>query len=148
MFLGFPSGSDGKESACSVGDLGSTPGLGRSPGEGNGNTLQYSGLENSKRGCEESDTNRKLSKHRNTLTTSLVESRHTAAQRDEPEEGRTDTPAAPRPAGGTERCRTDTGHWEDRQRCCLVAQSCPALWDPCKLTWAAACQASLPLTIP
>ena len=45
---GFPSGSwDGKESACSTGDLGSNPGLGRSPGEGNGNTLQYSCLENS-----------------------------------------------------------------------------------------------------
>ena len=39
--------SDGKESACNVGDLGSIPGLGRSPGEGNGNPLQYSGLENS-----------------------------------------------------------------------------------------------------
>ena len=44
--LGFPGGSDGKDSACSVGDLGSVPGLGRSPGEGNGNPLQYSGLEN------------------------------------------------------------------------------------------------------
>ena len=40
-------GSAGKESACNVGDLGSTPGLGRSPGEGNGYPLQYSGLENS-----------------------------------------------------------------------------------------------------
>ena len=37
----------GKESACSVGDPGSIPGLGRSPGEGNGNILQYSCLENS-----------------------------------------------------------------------------------------------------
>ena len=44
---GFPGGSDGKESACSAGDLGSIPGLGRSPGEGNGYPLQYSGLENS-----------------------------------------------------------------------------------------------------
>ena len=44
---GFPSGSDGKVSACNEGDLGSTPGLGRSPGEGNGNPLQYSCLENS-----------------------------------------------------------------------------------------------------
>ena len=44
--LGFPGGSDGKESACSVGDLGSIPGLGRSPGEGNGNPLQYPCLEN------------------------------------------------------------------------------------------------------
>jgi len=45
--LGFPGGSAGKESACNVGDLGSTPGLGRSAGEGNGYPLQYSGLENS-----------------------------------------------------------------------------------------------------
>ena len=44
--LGFPSGSDGKESACNAGDLGSIPELGRSPGEGNGNPLQYSCLEN------------------------------------------------------------------------------------------------------
>ena len=42
----FPGGSDGKASACNVGDLGSIPGLGRSPGEGNGNPLQYSCLEN------------------------------------------------------------------------------------------------------
>ena len=46
VFLGFPGGSAGKESACHVGDLGSIPELGRSPGEGNGNPLQYSGLEN------------------------------------------------------------------------------------------------------
>ena len=39
-------GSDGKESACSVGDPGSIPGSGRSPGAGNGKPLQYSGLEN------------------------------------------------------------------------------------------------------
>ena len=45
--MGFPGGSAGKESACSVGDLGSIPGLGRSPGEGNGYPLLYSGLENS-----------------------------------------------------------------------------------------------------
>ena len=43
----FPSGSDGKASACNAGDPGSIPGLGRSPGEGNGNPLQYSCLENS-----------------------------------------------------------------------------------------------------
>ena len=42
----FPSGSDSKESACNSGDPGLIPGLGRSPGEGNGNTLQYSCLEN------------------------------------------------------------------------------------------------------
>ena len=43
----FPHSSIGKESACNVGDLGSIPGLGRSPGEGKGYPLQYSGLENS-----------------------------------------------------------------------------------------------------
>ena len=42
----FPGGSDGKESACNAGDLGLIPGSGRSPGEGNGNPLQYSCLEN------------------------------------------------------------------------------------------------------
>ena len=46
MIVGFPGVSDGKESACSVGDLSSIPGWGRSPGEGNGNPLQYSCLEN------------------------------------------------------------------------------------------------------
>ena len=48
VFLGFPGGSAGKESVCNAGDLGSIPGLGRSPGEGKGYPLQYSGLENSK----------------------------------------------------------------------------------------------------
>ena len=47
MFLGFPGGSAGKESSCTVGDLNSIPGLGRSPGEWNGYPLQYSGLVNS-----------------------------------------------------------------------------------------------------
>ena len=45
--LGFLGCSDGKASACNAGDLGSIPGLGRSPGEGNGNPLQYFCLENS-----------------------------------------------------------------------------------------------------
>ena len=45
-FLGFPCGSDGKELVCNVGDLGSIPGLGRSPGGGHGNLLQYTCLEN------------------------------------------------------------------------------------------------------
>ena len=45
--LGFPGTSAGKESTCNAGDLGSIPGLGRSPGERNGYPLQYSGLENS-----------------------------------------------------------------------------------------------------
>ena len=47
VFLGFPGGSAGKESACNVGELGSIPGLGRSPGKGKGYPFQYSGLENS-----------------------------------------------------------------------------------------------------
>ena len=44
--MGFPDKSYGKESACNAGDSGSIPGLGRSPGEWNGNPLQYSCLEN------------------------------------------------------------------------------------------------------
>ena len=45
--MGFPGGSAGKESACNARDLSLIPGLGRSPGEGNGYPLQYSGLEKS-----------------------------------------------------------------------------------------------------
>ena len=45
--MGFPGDSAAKESACNAGDLGLIPGLGKSPGEGNGYPLQYSGLENS-----------------------------------------------------------------------------------------------------
>ena len=44
--MGFPGGSDGKESACNAGDLGLIPELGRSPGGGHGSPLQYSCLEN------------------------------------------------------------------------------------------------------
>ena len=44
--MGFPGGLDSKESACNAEDLGSIPGLGRSPGGGHGNPLQYSYLEN------------------------------------------------------------------------------------------------------
>ena len=47
METDFPGGSHGKVSAYNVGDLGSIPGLGRSPGEGNSNSLQYPSLENS-----------------------------------------------------------------------------------------------------
>ena len=47
VFLGLPCGSASKECACNTGDLGSIPGLGRSPGEGKGYPLQYSGLANS-----------------------------------------------------------------------------------------------------
>ena len=64
--LGFPCGSAGKVSACNGGDLGLIPGLGRSPGEGKGYPLQYSGLENSMDlyspwGHKESDTTEQLS---------------------------------------------------------------------------------------
>jgi len=60
MTMGFPCGSAGQESTCNVGDLGSISGLGRSPGEGKGYPLQYSGLESSVElyspwGCKESD---------------------------------------------------------------------------------------------
>ena len=47
FLMDFPGGSDDKEFTCEVGDLGSMPGLGRSPGEGNSYPLKYSGLENS-----------------------------------------------------------------------------------------------------
>ena len=57
--MSFPGGSDGEESACNVGDLGSIPELGRYPGEGHGDPLQYSCLENphgqSSWGSKESD---------------------------------------------------------------------------------------------
>ena len=69
--MGIPGGSDGKESACYEGDLGSIPGLGRSPEGGHDNPLQYSYLENphgqrslagySPRGCKESDMTERLS---------------------------------------------------------------------------------------
>ena len=61
LHWGFPGGSDGKASACSVGDPGSIPGSGRSPGEGNGNPLQHSCLIGySPWGCKESDTTEQL----------------------------------------------------------------------------------------
>ena len=70
----FPGGSDGKESACNAGDLGSIPGLGRSPGGGHSNTLWYSCPENprgqrslagySPWGCKEWDTTEWLSTHK------------------------------------------------------------------------------------
>ena len=52
LWQGFPGGSAGKESACNVGDLDSIPGLLRSPGEGKGCPLQYSGLESSSMGSQ------------------------------------------------------------------------------------------------
>ena len=70
---GSPGGSDDKESTCNAGDLGSIPGLGRSPGGGHGNPLQYSCLETpdgqrslvgySPWGCKESDRTEQLSTH-------------------------------------------------------------------------------------
>ena len=73
MEMGFPDGSVSKESACNVGDLGLIPGLGRSLGEGHGNPLQYSFLENphgQRRlvgycpwGHKESDVTERLSTH-------------------------------------------------------------------------------------
>ena len=71
VLLGFPGSSDSKESACSVGDLGLIPGLGRSPGGGHGDPFQYSCLENPHGqrclagyrpwGCKESDMTERLS---------------------------------------------------------------------------------------
>ena len=75
--FGFPCGSAGKESACNVGDLGSIPGSGRSPGEGKDYPLQYSGLENSMEcivhgGRKELDTTERLSLLRASLIAQLV----------------------------------------------------------------------------
>ena len=74
--MDFPSGSDGKESACIAGDPGSIPGVGRSPGGGHGNPLQYSCLENphgqtilasyNPWGHKELDTTERLSTHTHT----------------------------------------------------------------------------------
>jgi len=63
--MGFPCGSDGEESTYSVGDLGSIPGLGRSPGEGHGNPLQYFCLAGySPWGHKESDMTDRLNTHK------------------------------------------------------------------------------------
>ena len=62
--MGFPGGSADKESACNAGALGSVPGVGKSPGEGDGYPPQYSGLENSWTvpwGCKELDMTEQLS---------------------------------------------------------------------------------------
>ena len=70
VFLGFTSGSDGEESACNMGDLGSILGLGRSPEGRHVNPLQYSGLENamdSPWGCKDSDMSERLSLHLTSL---------------------------------------------------------------------------------
>ena len=74
--MGFPGGSAGKESACNVGDLGLIPGWGRSPGQGKGYPLRYSGLENSVDyspwGCKESDMTEQLSHLNNFRVASSV----------------------------------------------------------------------------
>ena len=82
--LGFPSDSDGKQSAYNAGDLGSVPELGRSPGEGHGNPLQNSCLENphgqrslvgySPWSCKELDTTEQLSTAQDTVLSTLVAS--------------------------------------------------------------------------
>ena len=73
MAGGFPGGVDSKETTCSAGDLGLVPGLGRSPGGGHGNPLQYSFLENphgqrslvgcNPWGCKELEMTERLSTH-------------------------------------------------------------------------------------
>ena len=71
--MGFSCGSAGKESACNVGDLGSIPGLERFPGEGNGNPLQYSCLENPMdRGAWQA-TVRGVAKNQTQLSTEFVQ---------------------------------------------------------------------------
>ena len=74
--LGFPSGSNGKKSAYNVGDLDSIPGLGRPPGEENGNPLQYSCLENPMNGGAWSTTVHGVAKSQTRLSDfSLLEAR-------------------------------------------------------------------------
>ena len=64
----FATGSDGKESACNAGDPSSIPGLGRSPGEGNGTPLQYSCLENPMKGGAWQATVLRVTKSRTRLS--------------------------------------------------------------------------------
>ena len=79
--LGFPSSSVGKEPACNAGDPGLIAGWGRSPGEGIGYPLQYSGLENSMDcnspwGCKESDTTEQLSLSHFPFTCPFISPQH------------------------------------------------------------------------
>ena len=73
---GFPGGSEVKASACNAGDLGSIPGSGRSPGEGNGNPLQYSCLENPMDGGAWWSTDHGVSKSRTRLSDFTFHSTH------------------------------------------------------------------------
>ena len=77
---GFPGGSDGKETACNAGDAGSVSGLRRSPGEENGNPLQYPCLEKPggycPRGCKESDTAEQLTHTHTHIHILLGKKRH------------------------------------------------------------------------
>ena len=82
VFMGFPCGSAGEESAHNAGDLGSSPGLGRFPGEGKGYPLQCSGLENpmdciSPRGPKELDTTERLSLYKSSVLTTYYFSKVT-----------------------------------------------------------------------
>ena len=74
--MGFPGGSDDRESMCNAGDPGTVPGSGRSSGEGNGNPQQYSCLENpmDRGGYAESDTTETVSMH--TLQQDISELEH------------------------------------------------------------------------
>ena len=73
MFSYIPFSLEGKESACTVGDVGLVPGLGRSPGQGNGNPLQYSCLENPvDKGALHSRDHKCWTRHSNETTTTIV----------------------------------------------------------------------------
>ena len=85
-FLGFPGSSNSKEYACNAGDQGSVSGLGRSPGEGNGNPLQYSCLENPMDGgarpatvhggCKGSNTTERLSTSTGSIPNTLFKKKN------------------------------------------------------------------------
>ena len=117
--MGFPVGSDSKQSACNIRDLGSTPGLGRSPGGGQGNPFRYSCLENpqgqrslvgySSWGHKKSDTTEWLRTHKMGIK------RHRAKKETEETQVRFQ---------GNLKMQQHTWHWNE------VAQSCPTLCDP------------------
>ena len=99
-FVGFPGASAGKESTCNVEDLGSIPGLGRSPGEGKGYPLQYSGLGNS-RNCRVHRVYKKnltwlsdfhFQRSLQSISNSAYSSRYTKCKTDPPEHKPTHSP--------------------------------------------------------